>query len=247
MDLAVSRDMGKLLGSRIAWNLTAGMSINDLSANKNDLVRANLTTISDSYSLYGRTPPDAPYSSPSTATENVVDAAGNAVLGTDGVAQTISVDTSVLLGNEPAGRTTTTAATDTHVTNRWKLKGAYYTFRAGPTVWVPITNRLRASVSFGAAMVYSGTSYTVTQTLQPDLGSEISDTSSSEAYKLLPGYFADATVQFDLTERTGFFAGGVFQSAGSYTQRIDNDNAHYATKIDLSNQSGVRAGMSIRF
>jgi hypothetical protein len=247
MDLAVSRDMGKLFGSRIAWNLTAGMSINDLSANKNDLVRANLTTISDYYSLYGRTPPDAPYSSPSTATENVVDAAGNAVLGTDGVAQTISVDTSVLLGNEPAGRTTTTAATDTHVTNRWKLKGAYYTFRAGPTVWVPITNRLRASVSFGAAMVYSGTSYTVTQTLQPDLGSEISDTSSSEAYKLLPGYFADATVQFDLTERTGFFAGGVFQSAGSYTQRIDNDNAHYATKIDLSNQSGVRAGMSIRF
>ncbi|MDO8630262.1 MAG: hypothetical protein Q7R41_07190, partial [Phycisphaerales bacterium] len=29
MDLAVSRDMGKLLGSRIAWNLTAGMSVND--------------------------------------------------------------------------------------------------------------------------------------------------------------------------------------------------------------------------
>lgn len=247
MDLAVSRDMGKLFGSRIAWNLTAGMSVNDLSATRNDFVRALLTTTSDYYSLYGQTPPDAPYSSPSTATENVVDAAGNPVLGSDGVAQTISVDTSVLLGNEPALRTTTPETSDTAVKNRWKVKGSYFTFRAGPTVWLPITTRLRASVSVGAAMVYSGSSYTVTQSLQPDIGAEITDTSSSEAYKLLPGYFADATVQFDLTERTGFYAGAVFQSSGSYTQAVDSDNAHYSTKIDLSNQSGVRAGLSIRF
>jgi hypothetical protein len=105
MDLSVSRDMGKLFGGRIPWNLTAGMSVNDLSANKNDFVRATLSTVSDYYSLYGITPPDAPYSSPSSVTENVVDAAGNSVLGSDGVAQTITVDTSVLLGNErPGGR-----------------------------------------------------------------------------------------------------------------------------------------------
>jgi hypothetical protein len=66
-------------------------------------------------------------------------------------------------------------------------------------------------------------------------------------YKLLPGYFADATVQFDLTERTGFYAGAVFQSAGSYEQRIDSDNAHYSTKVDLANMSGFRAGLSYRF
>jgi hypothetical protein len=247
MDLAVSRDMGKLFGSRLAWNLTAGMSVNDISSKRNDYVMATVKTTSDYYSLYGRTPPDAPYTSPSSTSENVVDAAGNAVLGTDGVAQTISVDTSVLLGNEPAGRTVTPDTNDTSVKNRWKLKGSYFTFRAGPTVWVPFTTRLRASVSVGAAMVYSGTSYTVTQSLQPAIGAEISDTSSSEAYKLLPGYYADATVQFDLTERTGFYAGAVFQSAGSYTQMVDTANSHYATKIDLANQSGLRAGLSIRF
>ncbi len=247
MDLSVSRDMGRLFGSRIAWNLTAGMSVNDLAANKSDFVRATLSTLSDYYSLYGVTPPDAPYSSPSSVTENVVDAAGNAVLGVDGIAQTITVDTSVLLGNEPAGREITTETNDTTVQNRWKLKGSYFTFRAGPTVWVPITSRLRASVSVGAAVVYAGTTYTVTQSLQPVSGAEISDTSFSEAYKLLPGYYADAMVQYDLTERAGFYAGAVFQSAGNYTQAIDSDNAHYTTKIDLANQSGVRAGMSIRF
>jgi hypothetical protein len=152
-----------------------------------------------------------------------------------------------LLGNEPAGRTKNVVTDETSVSNRWKIKGAYYTFRIGPTVWIPITTRLRASISAGAAVVYSGTSYTVTQTFEPELGAEISDTSTNSAYKLLPGYFADATLQFDLTERAGFYAGAVFQSAGSYTQNIDTENSHYSTKIDLSNQNGVRAGMSIRF
>src|SRR5688500_16552649 len=52
MDLAVSRDMGKLFGTRMQWNVTAGMSINDISANTNDRVLATLTTLTDFYSLF---------------------------------------------------------------------------------------------------------------------------------------------------------------------------------------------------
>lgn len=247
LDLAVSRDMGRVFGSRITWSLMAGMSINDLSANTADSVLAELRTLTDFYSLYGVTPPDAPYSAPSFRTENILDAAGNPVVGPDGTVQTVSTDTTVLLGSEPAERRSTQGESAEAVTNRWKLKGAYYTFRAGPMVMVPITGRFRASVSVGAAVVYSGTNYTVTQTFQPEFGAELSDTHTSAAYKLLPGYYADATVQFDLTERTGFYAGAIFQSAGSYTQSITNETANYATKIDLANQNGLRAGMTIRF
>jgi hypothetical protein len=247
MDIAMSRDMGKLFGTRMAWTVTAGMSINDISTDMNDRVRATLTTVSDYYSLFGHTPPDAPYSAPSSTTVTVLDASGNPVIGDDGSVATITTDTTVLIGNEPAGRRSTSLTDDTSVLNRWKVKGAYYTFRVGPTLWIPITTRLKASLSVGAAVVYSGTSYTVTQTFEPALGAEISDTASDAAYKLLPGYYADATVQFDLTERTGFYAGAVMQSAGSYTQNVDTTNSHYSTKIDLANQNGVRAGMSIRF
>lgn len=246
-DLSMSRDMGKLWGGRIAWNLTAGMSINDIAANTDDRVLARLTTVTDFFSLFGQTPPDAPYSSPSSATINVVDAGGNPVLNDDGSARTVTTDTSVLIGNEPAGRTTTLSTDSTSVGNSWKVKGAYYTFRVGPTVWVPITTRLRASVSVGAALVYAGSSYTVTQTFDTPLGADISDTNTSAAYKLLPGYYADATIQFDLTERAGLYAGAVMQSAGSYTQNVDSATSHYSTKIDLANLSGVRAGLSIRF
>ncbi len=247
MDIAMSRDMGKIFRGRVPWTITAGMSINDISANVNSPVQARLTTVSDYYSTFGQAVPDSPYTSPSSATSNVLDASGNALINDDGSASTITTDTSVLIGNEPAGRTTSTATDTASVTNRWKLKGAYYTFRAGPTLMFPFTTRLRATVSAGAALVYSGTNYTVTQTYDTPLGADITDTNTNSAYKILPGYYADASVQFDLTERAGFYAGAVMQSAGSYTQNIDTANSHYSTKIDLANQTGVRAGMSIRF
>jgi hypothetical protein len=247
LELAVSRDMGKVFGTRMSWTLTAGMSVNDISSTKQDTVQARLTSITDLYSLFGQTPPDAPYSAPSSTTQTVVDASGNTVFNSDGTAQTVTVDTTVLLGNQPADRRTSTTTDATSVTNRWKVKGAYYTFRAGPTIWIPITQRFRASFSLGAALIYAGTNYTVTESFQPELGGEITDTNTSLQTKLLPGYYADATLQYDLTDRTGFYAGAVFQSAGSYSQKLESTNANYATKIDLANQNGLRAGMTIRF
>jgi hypothetical protein len=182
----------------------------------------------------------------------VTDSAGDPVLNTDGSTQTANTDTTVLLNNKPVARNTDTTTDSASVTNRWKLKGAYLTFRAGPAIWVPFTSRLRASVSAGPALIYSGSTYSVTQSFQPALGAEITDTSSSEMNKFLPGYFADASLEFDLTERTGFYAGAVFQSAGSYTQTLTTagstlDSVNYSTKVDFRNQNGLRAGMTIRF
>lgn len=247
MELAVSRDMGSLFGTRMSWVLTAGMSLNDISSSTSDKVQADLTSIVDYYSLFGQTPPAPPYSAPSSVSTPVLDASGNPVLDASGVAQTITTDTTILIGNEPAARVTNTITDSVSVSNRWRLKGAYYTFRAGPTVWIPIFNRLRFSVSGGVALAFAGTTYTVTQSFQPELGEEIFNSSSSDAYKLLPGYYVDASLQFDLTDRAGFYAGAVYQSTGSYTQTLESETANYTTKIDLGSQSGLRAGMTVRF
>lgn len=247
LEIAVARDMGKLWGTRMAWTLGGGLSVNDISSSTSDHVLARLTTLTDYYSLFGRTVPDAPYSASSSATVPILDETGNPVMNEDGTARTTSVDTTVLLGNEPAARTTGLSDSEDAVTNRWKLKGAYYTFRAGPTVWVPISTRLRFSVSVGAALVYAGSNYTVSQSFTPETGLEITDTNTSSASKLLPGFYADATLQFDVTDRTGLYAGAIFQSTGSYTQTLETDTSNYSTKIDLARQQGLRAGMSIRF
>ncbi len=250
VDLAMHRDMGKLFGGRIPWQLTAGVSINDISAETNAPVRARLNTLTDYYRFYpkaGATLPDPPYSAPSSFTETVLDASGNAVTTIDGTTEVRVVDTTVLLDASPAERINTSVINAVNVENRWKLKGAFYTFRAGPTIWIPIGSRLKAGVSVGAALVYSGSIYTVTETLTPDTGGAISETESAEDYKLLPGWYVDATLQFDLTERTGFYAGAVYQSAGDYTQTVENGTTSYATKVDLSKMNAVRAGMSVRF
>ncbi len=261
VEVAVSRDMGSLFHTKATWSLLAGVSMNDISAKMSDHVQAAITTITDVYSLDGQTVPAAPYTSPSSTSITVVDSSGNPVLNDDGSTQTVTNDTSVLLGNQPVNRTTNTVTDSMTVTDRWKLKGAYYTFRVGPTVWLPISKRIKLSLSAGAVMVVAGTYYSVTQTFEPPLGAEITDapvvvsgtdytsndSNSSSVYKFMPGYFADASVQFDLTDHAGFYAGAVFQSAGSYTQQLETDTLHYLTKVDLTRQQGLRAGMTIRF
>ncbi len=252
MELAVSRDMGKLFGSRASWQLVAGMTLNDLSGTTTDHLQARLAALTDLYSLNGEVAPIAPYSAPSSASTSVLDSAGNPVLNDDGSAQSVTTDTTIFLTSQPADRSNKISTDSTSVNAQWKLKGAYYTFRAGPTVWVPVFSRLRASVSVGAALIYAGSTYSVTQTYTPETGAEITDTSSSLTSRLLPGYYADATLQFDLTERTGFYAGAIIQGAGAYTQNLNSTSdsgsvANYSTRIDLAKQQGFRGGMTIRF
>lgn len=253
MELAVSRDMGKLFGTRLSWQLVGGMSINDLTGGMTDKVLAKITTVRDLYSLGGVAAPTAPYSAPSSTTENVADAAGNPVYNTDGTVQTITTDTTVLISSLPYRETLSPVNDTVSVSNRWKVTGAYYTFRAGATLYVPITSRLKLSVSAGPALIYAGSNYAITQIFTPESGAEITDTQSSSTSHLLPGYYADASIQFDLTERTAFYAGAVMQGSGSYTQDVNTldataaGQAHYTTKIDLGRQQGFRGGLTIRF
>lgn len=247
VDIAVVRDMGSLFHTRASWGLLAGVGINDISAKKTDKVQAAITTITDLYSLDGQVLPGLPYTAPSSTSTTVFDSSGNAVLNEDGSTQTVSTDTTVLLGNQPVDRQTKTTIDNLSVTNRWKLKGAYFTFRVGPSISIPFTSRFRLNLSAGAALVYAGSDYTVTQTFQPDIGPELTETETSSTNHVMPAYFADASLQFDVTDHTGLFAGAVFQGSSSYTQKVETDTEHYVAKIDLAKQQGLRAGMTIRF
>jgi hypothetical protein len=96
-------------------------------------------------------------------------------------------------------------------------------------------------------MIYAGSNYTVVESFEPETGAEINETVTDDATKFRIGYYADATLQFDATERTGFYVGAVYQATGSYDQAIATENANYATKIDLNNLNGFRAGLTFRF
>ncbi|HWA09309.1 MAG TPA: hypothetical protein VG838_07670 [Opitutaceae bacterium] len=252
-EVVLARDIGKIAG-RFDWSISAGLSINDLASKMTSFEKANITTITDTYSLNGAPAPTPPYSAPSSSSVPLTDSSGNTLLNADGTAQTVQVDSSVLLGNTPETRTQTTTTDTVSVMNHYHLHGAYYTFRVGPTLVFPVTTNFRATLSLGGALVYAGTTYSVEQEFKPDTGNEIfSDVSDTQSH-FLPGYYADASMEYWMSNRTAFYLGAVYQSTGSFTQTIVqntspglDDTATYSTRVDLSSMQGFRFGVNYRF
>jgi hypothetical protein len=180
-----------------------------------------------------------------------VDADGNPVRDSAGYQYIDYVDDTVYLGNAPLGRTITEVS-DGLVTGRWLLKGAYFTFRAGPSLSYRITDRLRATLGAGVALIYVGTQYTVQQVYTPEFADDLIATAQEDESKLLVGYYVDATLQYDITDRAGFYAGAVYQTGDSYTEtasltELSGSTGTYKALVDLSSLQGFRMGMNFKF
>lgn len=228
VELAVERDFGKLFGSRVQWGVIGGMSVNQFNAIKRSAVDVDIITTTDEYSLAGQAAPPP---------------------GTVFPLLSSGVDATVLLGNEVLRRTTTTESSSDALTTRWQSRGTYVTFRAGPTLFVPIGGRFSASFSAGAVVVYSGSSYLVTQQFKPATGDEAKLDQQDDKDTLLPGFYVDANLQWFMTETAGLYVGAIYQSSGDYTQTVSSDDkaATYSNRVDLSSLQGIRAGMNFRF
>lgn len=253
VDLTFARDMGNLT-KRLEWKLIFGASLTDIKSHTSDTLSATVTTITDNYgvNLNGQAAlPTPPYTAPSFKQVPEYDANGLPVYDATGAQVLDYVETTIYLSNTPTGRTTTVTAGT--VFNKWDLKGAYFTFRLGPSISYLITEHLRFNLSAGIALVYAGTQYSVEQTYQPETADPVVSTDSSDEGKFLPGYFVDATLQYDITERAGFYAGAGYQDTGSYTQSAElNDtftgsHASYKALVNLSGLSGFRMGMTFKF
>jgi hypothetical protein len=247
IELTVTRDMGRLTPHlKFDWNVAAGLSLNDLRSKLTSAEKATITTVTDVYSLNGAPTPAPPYSGPATSTVNLVDSSGNPVLNADGTQQIVTVN-SPLLANTPQSRTTTTSVDSVSVTNSYFLKGAFYTFRAGPTIVFPVTDSLRATLSIGGVIVYSGSTFTVEQDFTPATDADIISVVSNTKSRLLPGYYVDAGMEYWMSARTGFYMGAVYQNSGDYLQTINTDTTSYLTKVDLSSLQGFRFGVNFKF
>ena len=247
IELSVNHDMGTM-GKHFSWSIFAGISINDIQAAKIAAARATVTTTTDTFDLFGQTPIAAGTSSPSNASVPVNDANGNPVIGTDGTPVTQAVSSSGLIGNVPLARSSSSATDMTSVVNHFKLHGAYFTVRVGPTATWAFNDHLKFNVSVGPALIYAGSTYDATEILTPPTGDPVVIDIFDRTQKLVPAYYVDATVQYDLTERTGFYVGGVYQNGGSYLQTAGSAlDGTYTTKVDFSGQNGLRTGVTFKF
>lgn len=225
VEVTSEREMGQLFGGRVRWGLIAGIGVNQILSETQAKVSANIETITDYYSLEGQAAPDAPYTGPVTSG-------------------------GVLLRNEVLLRTPpTTSVSLTDVLNRWKLRGAYMTARAGPTVQIPIGTRFSATISAGGVLVYAGTSFEVRQTFTPATGDDIIQNLASSDSAILPGFYVDASMQYDFTDTAGLYLGAVYQSSGNFDHEVASADglSNYKARVDLGSLQGFRAGMSFKF
>jgi hypothetical protein len=243
-EVFVAKDMKKLT-KHWEWKIFGGASVNDIQASSAGAVTAHITTTTDTYDTYGQTPSTSGAST--TSTINVVDGNGNAVLDALGNPQVLSVSNTVLISNAPLARGTSTSTDAVSVLNQYKLHGAYVTFRAGPQIIYNFTDHMKVELSAGPALIFAGSTYQVNEVFAPATGSDVVDTLTDTTNKLLLGYYADATFEYDITERTGFYLGAFDQSAGSYKQSANSPFGLYSTNVDFSNQEGIRTGLSYKF
>ena len=259
LELTASRDLGKL-GRHLTWSLTGGFSISDVRANANVAAMGILNTATDTYSLGGQAVPVAPAGSPSTTTATLLDANGQPILDTNGSSQTITINSIYQISASPVASGTTQTSIGTggaggfSLADHFLVDGSYYTLRLGPTFILPVGAHTKISLSVGAAILYSGTSLEASEFLFPDTGDAIVQNYIHDTSHLMPGYYADLSAEYALTDTSGFYAGYFYQGGGSYTQSVtggtlpDGSSAgNYQTKIDFSNQSGIRAGLTLRF
>ena len=212
-------------------NINRPVNINNINTGLRDSVLATITRTTDLYFMNGATIPDPTYEAPSTITNE------------DGSI----TDTTVLIGQKPDSRTTSTTTDNVSVSNYWKLRGSYISFRAGPAFAYTVSDRFRISFSVGPAMVYVGTNYSLEQTLTPETSDPIIATINDLGDDVLTGYYADANVEYLLSDRAGLYVGAFFQGTGEYEQDLTSEGSTYSTKLDLSSLKGLRAGLNYRF
>jgi hypothetical protein len=245
VELILDRDMGKV-GKHFKWSLTAGFSISDIRSSVYTQVPTTITTLTDTYDLFGQVPPAAPYSSPNFTTQTVYNSLGLPVSGSNSTTQTQSANEVILLGNVPLNRTEVNTYTLT--TNRYFVDGAYYTLRVGPTLEVPIGSHFTFNISAGPTLIYAGSVANVLEDLNLATNEDFPELYTKENSKILPGAYVDVDLQYHLTDTAGFYLGGVYQVAGGYGQTIASGiGTEYTTRIDFGGQEGLKGGLTVRF
>jgi hypothetical protein len=235
VELQMERIVGKL-GGKWEVSIIGGIALSGISNKQAGDVHSTLHTLSDTFSLLGRTAPDVnPQGQPTF----------DGLPLTDGTEVPNGHETTVPLASTPnAGdRKETNAVGAANVSGVWKIKGAYYVMKVGPEIRTTFAKDFGFSASVGLAGAYVGTNYTANESLTVDGVAPITTSETSSINKFMPGYYANIDALWQANERTGFFAGITYEQFNSYDQSVGGRTA----KIDLGATAGIRGGISIKF
>ena len=246
IDLEYARTLGSF-GKRdryregvFTWGALAGVTLSGVNAETRDTITATLRTVTDTYSLFGATPPAPGYSAPSSSTQTVANP--------DGTSGSVFVDTTTFLANRPDSRTETTEAGGAQVDGTWQVRGAFYNLRAGPWLrWQP-QPRLSVRLSAGGSIAWMGTTLRYNERLVAtdfeviDAISEMGESESKTSF--VAGLFGTVDCEWWMSRRTALFASVSYER---YSQAQDLAISGRTARVELSSGPAVRFGITTRF
>lgn len=233
-DLDMTRRLGKL-GTRWEWGITGGLGLSEVRAESTGTVVSDLRRLRDFYVVRDGVAPDAPYDAPT-----FIDLANpdGTVLVANGF------ETTRPLSQDPVAREDGIVPGGTTINGRWKVDGAYFLVRLGPSLRGRLTERLGVSFSAGLAAGYVGTTFSAEESFQPPGATQPANyTAEDDGNDLLVGFYGSANVEFWITPATGLYVGASFESLDTYDQSLEGRRV----KIDIGEGVAVRAGIVYRF
>jgi len=119
---------------------------------------------------------------------------------------------------------------------------------------IPAGSHWKLNISAGPDLIYLGSEFNVLEDLNLGAGTDYTTLYQKYNTKILPGYYVDVNLQYQLTDTAGFYVGGIYQGAGTFVQSMPSGNdpntgagLSYTSKLDFGSQEGVKGGMTVRF
>ncbi|HLP26525.1 MAG TPA: hypothetical protein VK477_12665, partial [Acidobacteriota bacterium] len=187
IDLSVSHAMGKI-GRRFEWSLEAGVALNPVNSKTAGNVVSTLSIYSDYFRLTGPVGTGVKGGPTFDDFDTTVDGNDQSLETT--VPVSAAPDTTV-----PGNGQTQTIAGGANVMGNWQVKGAYFLFRVGPQIRTQLTERFGLNASLGLAGAFSGTRYSVFESVQvPDLVEPLTEERVDAKSAFLGGFYADVNL-----------------------------------------------------
>ncbi len=236
-EMAVSRRIMKL-GRKAELNFSAAVGLSDFSASTSSTITADLVQLTDVYQISGDIP-DAPFQGPSIVDLTINGPDGNPVAIGD-------LETTVPLQQITPDRRFTTVPDGATVLGSWAIDGAYYSFRLGPEVRGHVTERIAFSAGAGLLGAVIGSDFSVSEALVLEdylTSGTVGIQATDSMTELVLGYYAEASIEYWLTQRTGLFLGAVLESIDDFNQQFGGRTA----SVMLGEALVVRFGIVHRF
>jgi hypothetical protein len=232
-EMAVSRRLMNF-GRKVELNLSGSVGLSDFGASTSQRISADLVTLTDVYRVIGDVPSPANF----PTFDGVLSGPGGTIIG--------SVEDSPPLQQVTQDRRFSTVADGADVEGAWSIDGSYYSFRFGPELRGHLTERIAFAAGAGVLGALVGSDFSVAEILDLDgyptlrgVGFRGTDSVS----EFLVGYYAEVSIEYWITQRTGFFLGAVIESLDDFVQTFGGRTAAVA----IGDATLVRVGIVHRF